>query len=227
MFAEKLQDLTNYSFLKNAFWFASFFKFTVTYEVLCLLVLFLLFMPTSVLRYNLVITHQNASTNILQFNSFICLATCNVSLKPRHMCVLILVKILILSSFYHRPSFPAQPPPTQPITPTSEKQMQALHRGPNAWSLGEPKWQIPCTALCEWQWFIESATFNCQDPSRSFLQNIIYSSVELSHFMGNRSLTPNLSSYKKNPGLHSLAPAKSVLCGRFPFACGDFLELVY
>lgn len=72
-----------------------------------------------------------------------------------------------------------------------------------------------------------SVTFRCQGPSHLFLQNIICSSVEFSHFMGNGSLIPNLSSYKKNPGLNSLATIKSVLCGRFPFACGNSLKLFY
>ena len=44
--------------------------------------------------------------------------------------------------------------------------------------------------------------------------------------MVNRSLTPNLSSYNKNPALNALALAKSVLFGRFTFACDDPLELV-
>ena len=173
-FAEKLQDLTNYSFLKNAFRFASFFKFTVTHEVLCSLVLFLLFMPTSVLRYNLVITHQNVSTSILKFSSFLCFATCDVSPKPRHMHVLILVKILIPSSSHHWPISPAQPPQHLSSTPTSANQTQSLHRGPNTWSLGEPKRQVPlhCTlgvVVVHWIWDLQVPGPTALVPSKHYL----------------------------------------------------------
>ena len=193
--------------------FALLLKSIVTYSILCLLILFLLFMPITILRYNLMTTQKKISTSISKLSSFLCLLAWNVSFKPGYMHVLILVcshsLFLLLLTLFHTPAhLPSTTVSPHPRSLEWARVTNCLH-----WTL----LQGCLTYLCGLQ---VPESVHLSPRSHLFLQKHYpwFSSMEFSNFMGNRSLTPNLPSYNKNTALNSLAVAKSVSCERFTLA---------